>query len=233
MPGGIIGCTGGSIQTISGGLPQGEQGESLPHRANTPGAAPCIPVRRLRGSLLSAILLLLGIVCCTGYAQSLPTASRIGDLQVGGGFVLAHSGYNFTPIRLIGEAGYTTFDWRNHWGGEFDFRNSHSTSDSTVYERTYEIGPRIFLTRGRLTPYAKIMFGRGVYNFHDSVATVAYNMYTYGGGVDVRLTRWLNLRGDYELQNWMQFPLGTLHPSVVTIGLAYHFNSTSEPRFPR
>jgi hypothetical protein len=220
---------------MSSGLELGEQGESIPHRASAPAASSGILVRQC-GRLLPAVLLVLGIACCVPRAaqgQSLPTASRIGDLQVGGGFVLAHSGYNFTPIRLIGEAGYTTFDWRTYWGAEFDFHNSRSTTDSTVYERTYEIGPRIFFTRGRITPYAKIMYGRGVYNFHGGVANVAYNLYTYGGGADVRLTRWLNLRGDYELQNWMAFPLGTLHPSVVTIGLAYHFNSSSEPRFTR
>jgi hypothetical protein len=67
------------------------------------------------------------------------------------------------------------------------------------------------------------MYGRGVYNFHNSVANVAYNVYTYGGGADIHVRRWLNVRADYELQSWMSFPLGTLHPSVVTISLAYRF----------
>jgi opacity protein-like surface antigen len=49
-------------------------------------------------------------------------------------------------------------------------------------------------------------------------------MYTYGGGADFRATRSINVRADYEYQNWMGFPLATLHPSVVTIGVAYHFH---------
>ena len=175
---------------------------------------------------LCCSLLILGIAGAPREArsQSIPTASRIGDLQIGGGFVFAHSAYNFTPINLIGAAGYTTFDWHEHWGAEFDFRHSRATTDTTIYERTYEIGPRVFLHRGAFSPYAKIMYGRGVYNFHNNIANVAYNLYSYGGGADLRLRPWLNLRGDYELQNWMGFPLGTLHPSVVTIGLAYHFH---------
>lgn len=189
--------------------------------------------RRLGRLCAAALSLTFALVPGFAHGQSLPTASRVGDLQVGGGFVFAHSGYNFTPITLIGGAGYATFDWRPHWGIEGAFHQSRATQDTTVYERTYEAGPRIFLTRGAVSPYAKVFYGRGVYNFHDSLANVAYNMYTYGGGADFRVKGWLNVRADYELQNWMGFPLGTLHPSVVTIGLAYHFNSRGAPDYPR
>jgi opacity protein-like surface antigen len=176
--------------------------------------------RRLAATALLAI-------CClvtSAGAQSGPTAARIGDLQVGGGFVFAKSDYNFTPIKLVGGAAYTTFDRRNFWGGEFDFRQNQSTSNSTVYERTYEIGPRIFLRRGPFIPYAKALYGRGVYNFTNNIANVAYNMYTFGGGADYQLTRSLNIRGDYEYQTWVGFPIQDLHPSIITIGVAYHFH---------
>lgn len=167
------------------------------------------------------------LACCipaTARAQSLPTASRAADLQVGGGFVITRSGYNFTPIHLFGVSAYADLAIRPHWGGEFDFHHTKASEDSTIYERTYEIGPRVFLTRGPLTPYAKVLYGRGVYNFRNNVANVAYNMYTFGGGGDFAVTRSINVRGDYEFQNWMGFPLGTLHPSVVTIGVAWHFH---------
>lgn len=157
-------------------------------------------------------------------AQSLPTASRVADLQIGGGFVYARSAFNFTPIHLLGETFYTTFDPRPHWGGEFSFHNAKGSPDSTTYERTYEVGPRVFIHRGRFSPYAKVLIGRGVYNFHNNLANVAYNIYTFGGGADYQITRSINLRGDYELQNWASFPLGTLHPSVITVGAAFHFH---------
>src|ERR1035437_10858203 len=181
---------------------------------------------RMRQPVAAAILLALvtWLAQRPASAQSLPTASRLGDLQIGGGFVFAKSGYNFTPIHLIGGAAYTTFDWRTHYGAEFSFRHNRSSADSTVYERTYEIGPRVYLTRGAFEPYAKVLIGRGVYNFHNSIANVAYNIYTFGGGADFRVRRSLNVRADYEYQNWMGFPLGTLHPNVFTIGVAYHFH---------
>jgi opacity protein-like surface antigen len=152
------------------------------------------------------------------------TASRLGDLQLGGGFVFAKSDYNFNPIHLTGGAFYTTFDKRNWWGGEFDFRHTISSSDSTVYERTYEVGPRVFIHRGGFIPYAKALYGRGVYNFSNSVANVAYNIYTFGGGADFQVRRSINIRGDYEYQTWMGFPIQNLHPSVITVGVAYHFH---------
>jgi hypothetical protein len=157
-------------------------------------------------------------------AQGLPTATRAGDLQIGGGLTFGRSAYNFTPLHLIGETFYTTFDMRHRWGGEFDFHNIKPTEDSTIYQRTYEIGPRIFLWRDPFKPYAKVMYGRGVYNFSQSRANIAYNIYTVGGGIDLSVRRSINVRIDYEYQNWAGFPLGTLHPSVVTIGAAYHFH---------
>jgi len=38
------------------------------------------------------------------------------------------------------------------------------------------------------------------------------------------VARSLNIRGDYEYQNWVGFPLGTLHPNILTIGVGYHFH---------
>jgi hypothetical protein len=186
----------------------------------------CLNSRRYVAAVIALVLML----CCMPsqtHAQyrehALPTASRAGDLQIGGGLLLGTSNYNFTSTRLVGGAGYTTFDVRSHWGAEFNFHNTQSSVDTTVYERTYEIGPRVYVSRGRLAPYAKVLYGRGVYNFHNSIANVAYNIYTFGGGADFAVTRAINVRGDYEYQNWAGFPLGTLHPSIVTIGVAFHF----------
>jgi hypothetical protein len=48
--------------------------------------------------------------------------------------------------------------------GEF-----HQVNDSNsivgIYERTYEIGPRYVRKYGRLERYAKLMYGRGVFNY--------------------------------------------------------------------
>ena len=170
-----------------------EETVQLPRPCCASQQPPTAVGRRIAGIFA---VLLAGCALLPARAQSLPTASRVGDLQFGGGFVFARSAYNFTPIRLVGAAAYTDFAIRRHWGGEFDFRRVTSSQDSTVRETTFEIGPRIFLTRGRLTPYAKVLYGRGVYNFSKNVANIAYNVYTYGGGADFRVMDFLNVRGD-------------------------------------
>jgi opacity protein-like surface antigen len=193
------------------------RGAVLPHRHTRNRIT-----HRLRRLAAAAVLAILS--ASAAHAQIRETASRAGDLQLGGGFVFASSNYNFAPIHLTGGAFYTTFDMRNHWGGEFNLRQNNSTAGNSVYERTYQIGPRIFLHRGPMIPYAKVLIGRGVYNFPNGVANVAYNMYTFGGGSDFDLRRSLKLRVDYEYQTWMGFPIADLHPSVFTVGVAYHFH---------
>jgi hypothetical protein len=180
---------------------------------------------------LDALALALLLACCLSAlarAQSLPTASRIGDLQFGGGFALGNSTYNFNKLSLTGGTAYATFDKRDYWGFEADFRQVRPSTDATIYERTYEVGPRVFFHRGRLAPYGKVLIGRGVYNFSGNIANIAYNLYTVGGGADFSLTPTINLRADYELQNWLNFPLATLRPNLFTIA-AYHFRIYPKP----
>jgi len=156
--------------------------------------------------------------------HAMPTATRAGDLQLGAGLAFGSSNYNFAETHLVGAAFYTTFDVRTHWGAEASFHQNQSSENSTVYERTYEIGPRIYALRGAFAPYAKALYGRGVYNFSNNIANIAYNIYTVGGGADIRVTRSFNIRGDYEYQTWPGFPIATLHPSITTIGFAFHFH---------
>jgi opacity protein-like surface antigen len=171
-----------------------------------------------------ALTCALGAARARAQGHSIPTATRAGDLQLGGGLILGASNYNFTETRLVGAAFYTTFDVRSHWGAEANFHQSQSSQDSTVYERTYEVGPRLYVLRGAFEPYAKVLYGRGDYNFSKNIANIAYNIYTVGGGADFRVTRSLNIRGDYEYQTWPGFPISALHPSVVTVGVAFHFH---------
>jgi opacity protein-like surface antigen len=184
-----------------------------------------IPIRQLRA-------LALLVACCLAAparAQSMPTASRAGDLQFGGGFTLGNSDYNFNKLSLTGGTAYATFDTHDHWGFEAAFHQVKPSTDPTIYERTCEVGPRFYLTRGRLAPYGKVLVGRGVYNFSGNIANIAYNLYTVGGGADYALTQTINLRADYELQNWLSFPIATLRPNLITIGAAYHFRIHPKP----
>jgi len=159
--------------------------------------------------------------------QAKPPATRAGDLQIGAGFL---SGYSTntqaipsTSLTLPGFGIYSVFDKTVHWGAEASFRQISINNGSHISERTYEIGGRYAYPIGSISPYAKLLYGRGIYNYQGDAAKLAYNIYTGGAGADVRVNKFVNVRLDYEYQTWMSFPRGDLHPSVLSIGVAYHF----------
>ena len=163
------------------------------------------------------------------FAQASYTATRVGDLQVGAGVSLGQSNYDSPTLggtgeRLRGFNLYSTFDFREHFGVEVNFRQTAPTYGENVYERTYEAGGRYVYPIGlRLRPYGKLMYGRGVFNYPNNIANLAYNLGVVGGGLDYRLTRTINVRADFEHGRWFGFPLAPLQPNVLTIGVAYHF----------
>ena len=200
------------------------------------------------------LLALALLAACTSFAhaQAHDTAGRLGDLQIGGGVALANSDYLSNQIR--GYTFYADFDFHTHYGVEAEF---HQVSDpnSPVYERTYEVGARYHFGQGRFRPYVKAMIGRGVFNSavysytvpiagcDPTVSTctytvvttnfnLAYNMFAGGAGIDFQVLPRLNVRADYEYQDWLSGPGLTngLTPQIFTIGAAYHFPA-GRPRF--
>ena len=142
---------------------------------------------------------------------------------------------DYYPQTFRGGAIYATLDFKPHFGVEVDFRLAKAQQDP-AYEKTYEVGARYHRTYGRLSPYGKVMYGRGVFNYVDDtydskgnitssvvLANLAYNEFAFGGGADFRVLPFLNVRGDYEYQMWRSFPVNGLTPQLLTIGVAYHF----------
>jgi hypothetical protein len=182
--------------------------------------------------MLKNTLLLLTLVlgaALTAQAQKLPTAEKRLDIQAGGSFVYGHSDYGTT---LKGYGIYGNIDFKPHFGLVLDFHQAPGVNK--INERTYEIGGRYVRHYGRINPYGKIMYGRGVFNFPPpsfepggpSSGSLAYNLGAIGGGVDYRLRRSINLRGDYEYQIWKSGPalVNGLTPWLASIGAAYHFH---------
>ena len=169
----------------------------------------------------------IAFICLLGaasvlHAQSEPTASRLGNLKVGGGFSTANSDYGG---RYNGGAAYINFDFLPHLGVEGEF---HFVKDSSnLYEKTYEVGGRYFRTYGKFVPYGKVMYGRGVFNFPPLAngfrANLAYNLIAGGIGVDYKVKPYLYVRADGEYQSWFGFQHSSLSPSILTIGAAYRF----------
>jgi len=190
------------------------------------------PVLRTISRALLAICL-VGVAADRLHAQALPTALAPGVLQIGAMFNIVAPDYR--PAPFYGYGFYTTFDFKYHIGIEGEFHQVNDTnSTEDIYERTYEIGPRYVLHHGRYNPYAKIMYGRGVFKYPSMLdgatgqvsrtATVAYNIAAIGAGLDYRVVPAMNVRADYEYQRWFGFPPNGLTPMVLSFGVAYNFH---------
>lgn len=162
------------------------------------------------------------------HGQAEPTATRAGDLQVGGTFDLANSDY--APNRFHGYGIFSSFDFRYHFGALVEFHQVNDPAPSQVmYERTYLAGARYVLHYGKFRPYAKGLFGRGVFNYPKVGpaglgANIAYNVAAGGGGVDYSLARSINVRADYEYQSWLGFLPQGLTPQLIEVGASYRFH---------
>src|SRR5258708_4458664 len=177
------------------------------------------------------LICLVGFTVARLHGQASPTASRVGDLQIGAMFNLANTDYR--PENFKGFGFYSTYDFKYHVGieGEFHKINDPDAAEG-IYERTYEIGPRYDLHYGRFAPYAKVMYGRGVFNYPPvfgdpkigPIANLAYNIFAIGGGVDYHVLPGLNVRADYEYQQWLSFPPNGLTPKIFSVGAAYRFH---------
>ena len=188
--------------------------------------------------VLRTISRILLAICLVGFAdgrlhaQATPTAETPGVLQIGAMFNIAAPDYR--PQKFYGYGLYSTFDFKYHIGIEGEFHQINDTDSAEgIYERTYEIGPRYVLHHDRFDPYAKIMYGRGVFNYpsvpdetgHVSkTANIAYNIAAIGAGLDYRVVPAMNVRVNYEYQDWFSFPPNGLTPMILSVGVAYHFH---------
>ncbi len=184
---------------------------------------------------LEYILLFIWALHCLGtvlYAQAEPAArGRSVNMQFGSTLNLANPDYGSDTLKGFGF--YVTSDFARHLGIEAEFHQLDDPGGKDgIYERSFEIGPRYVWHVGRLSPYGKFMFGRGVFNFPPSpqnpsagsVANLAYNMWAAGAGADYRVKPSVNFRVDYEFQHWIGFPPNGLSPRVFGVGVAYHFH---------
>lgn len=165
------------------------------------------------------------------FAQVQPSAKKLADVQVGASFDVGSPDYGRSDLYGIGV--YTTFDFRSHLGVEGEFHQlDDPDSGLSIYERTYEVGPRYFWRLGRFEPYAKVLAGRGIFNFppdpqhphNGPSANLGYTLWAEGFGTDYHLRPSVNLRVDYEFQQWPGFPPNGLTPRIFSIGIAYHFH---------
>jgi opacity protein-like surface antigen len=134
------------------------------------------------------------------------------------------SGANIGPDRLYGAGAYADARF-NRWAQiEAEARwmhfNEYQPPESPgIYQNTYSIGPRIPIVENfhRLTPYGKVLVGWATMADLNGKALA----FTYGAGVDYRLSRKFTVRViDYEYQQWRVVP-DDLWPNGGSVGISY------------
>lgn len=161
--------------------------------------------------------------------QALPTASRTGILQVGGGVSNAQT--DEFESRISGIMVYATFDIRKHLGIEADIHMLNIITPNDFAEASYLGGVRYVWRFRHVDPYVKVLAGIGQtylqppYDTHAPGTPGSYMVLAGAGGIDIRLPHHINVRAiDFEYQMWPNFPPNGLNPTIISFGAAYRFN---------
>ena len=190
-----------------------------------------IRTRALSRIAASAALLLSSGV----FAQSaLPTAERTLQLSAFGGLsgvytrlsggknldILAGADLGLPPVR--------------HVRPEIEVRGVYPMDGGTIdAQKSILVGLKAdFLLNHRLQPYGDFLFGRGEIHYRNGyqLGSEIYlltttNVYSFGGGLEYPVSRWLELRLDGQLQKWGYAPTVStnLYPVVASAGVVYRF----------
>lgn len=170
-----------------------------------------------------ASLLLLGTVA---WSQAIPAAARNATAQVGVGFLVVSPDYGQKDTQGI--TFYGDYDTRFHIGVEADVHLGTLSMPTHIGEDSFLIGPRFWVRKYRFTPYAKLLFGAGRFDFQNPIPPQqngTYGVYALGGGIDFKASKRINVRlFDVEYQKWPSYPTSGLTPLAATIGVAYSFH---------
>lgn len=183
---------------------------------------------------ITSIAFFLWTAAIFSHAQAVPTAKRNTQIQIGAGWSWGDPDYGG---KVQGVSIYGDYDFTRHWGVEGDVHLLNVVTPADRIEDSYLIGPRYVFHFGRLQPYAKFLVGLGHYKtdfdkgdprYYTDSYTATHGIYAFGGGVDVRAARHLNIRAiDFEYQRWpsdnFAFSNG-LTPWALTFGAAYRFH---------
>lgn len=179
------------------------------------------PMQRLH-TLFVSVFALLSLSGFSLWAQASRTASKSADISVFGGFEAANPDYG--PYRSYG--GTFGADFTRYIALPFEpsleFRaNLHS--NQAISEHSYDVGLRIAAPFARVKPYADFLVGPGYIHF---LGVIGYThddsiVYSYGGGLDLRVTRNFAARFDLQGQHWNTGQNTTYTPTIGTVGIVY------------
>ncbi len=184
-------------------------------------------------------LLPIALVACALFsgisrsgAQAAPTAYGPGS-YVSLGFTASAYQQDYGKRYIEGGTVYLDANLYRRIGVEAEFRDLAAHTSEDVKERTYLAGPKISALAHNLRPYAKLLAGRGDFDFPFHYAKGSYFVVAPGAGLDWRVGHSrLNVRViDVEYQIWPQFTFGAMHPYGASAGFSFDlFTPESGPR---
>jgi hypothetical protein len=191
------------------------------------------------GRSVTSLLFLVLAAGASSYAQVVPSAYARGLAIAAGGeasvFQPDYTGYGVpqaAPLRgyLIGIGTFVDVKFTPWVQIEGEGRWLRFNQFGGVYEDNYLVGPRLPIYKlrfWRATPYAKVLIGYGRLNFENGTGWGRYTALAYGGGLDMKLTKRIDLRlPDFEYQQWLDWSEGTpktynLLPYGLNAGISY------------
>lgn len=173
-----------------------------------------------------SVLILLLAASAVAKAQALPTASR-QPIEAGVAFSFGSPAFQDTPTYVEGFTVFGNLGLTGRLGAQVDLHLDSYLTPIDIGENTFLIGPRFSVLReDRANVYVKGMGGLGRFayqaNTYLNPHSDTYGVFAFGGGVEYRLSRSIDLRAiDLEFQTWPGFPSGSIHPVVASIGFAW------------
>ena len=128
-----------------------------------------------------------------------------------------------------GGAGFTV-PHLHHFEPALDVRYNYVTNQF-ISQSVFSGGGRIAYNLNRFHPYGDLLVGAGTIKFKlVNPATPTYTqdnslVFTYGGGLDVDLTRSVALRVDFQQQRWrLEDAAKPFYPMQAAAGIRYQFH---------
>ena len=169
-----------------------------------------------------AVFCLAGVAVFTRplSGQAVFAANESTRIQAGAGGTLLYTDYGEQANK--GLSFWADYDFHRFLGLEAEGHLGGIISPDDIGENTYLIGPRILYRKRHLTAYGKALVGRGTITDQLRNHSSSYNLYAFGGGLEYKVSRRLNLRAvDFEIQKWPDFQPNSLSPTVITVGVSY------------
>jgi hypothetical protein len=173
---------------------------------------------KLSGALFGVLSLL--VLAPPSHAQADYTAIKNSRIEVGAGYMFLKPDYVETNIQ--GVAIWGDYDFFKFVGVEASVDLGTIITPSDINETSYQVGPRFLYHHRKFTGYGKILFGRATITNTENNLSSSYNMYSFGGGLEYKLRRRINIRVvDFDYQQWPNFEPHTLSPVAITFGASY------------